>query len=84
MNNSPRGTVKLATRVVELKLRRDLIELPNDGKKRSKAFLAELAQLLERHHCLEGKEAEALLVETFIDDTQTLVADLVQAATRTR
>lgn len=77
MSKSPEKTVKLAASVVEMKLKNDILGLPEAGETPSHLFLADLVELLDRHQCFENKEVTGLLAEASIQNLSETLGELV-------
>ena len=84
MMATPRSVVRIATKMVEMKLTEDF--LLDDGPKAepSTAFLADLTALLARHHFRLGKPVLDLVTESLIADTQQIMVDMVHSITSSR
>ena len=77
---SPGGVVKLATRMVEIKLKQDLVSCGEENSNPETAFLTDLVGLLERYGCLRGEKVSDLVLETVFED----VDEIISAITGTR
>ncbi len=71
---SPGGVVKLATRMVELKLKQDLVGGEAENPHPDTAFLTDLVELLERHGCLRGETVSNLVLETVFEDVDEIIS----------
>lgn len=77
MSNSPIDTVKLASGIVEVKLKDDLISRSIEGDTPSHRFLTDLVELLDRHGCFDDKEILELIAEATIQDLNQTMKKLV-------
>lgn len=75
---SPKGAVKLASRIVELKLREDLVRKEKLRNNPSTSFLADLAKLFEKHQCLDNEVVSDEFVKSLISDCSQMVMDVVK------
>lgn len=77
MSKNPDKTVKLATDIVEMKLRNDILGRPEEGDTPSHRFLADLVELLDRHQCFDEQDILGLLAEATIQDMYEELSELV-------
>ncbi|MGC4244625.1 MAG: hypothetical protein QM686_20835 [Herbaspirillum sp.] len=84
MSTSPRGVIKLATKIVELKLSKDLLDENVENTEGASDFLADLAKLLAKHSCFQEQDVIDLVGQTLIDDAKQIVADLTQVVRKAK
>jgi hypothetical protein len=77
---NPAGVAKLASRIVEIKLKQDFLGGKSEGSDPETAFLKDLVELLHRYGCLSGERVSDLVLETVFDD----VDEIITAITGTR
>jgi hypothetical protein len=81
---NPDGVVKLACRLVEIKLKQDLLGGEAENSDPETAFLKDLVELLERYGCLRGERVSDIILETVFDDVDEIISAIAGTTVRSR
>lgn len=79
---SPNGAAKLASKIVEIKIVKDLGVKKRAGGGQDTEFLTELAKLFDKYGCLRDDDVGKLVAETLCNDLDQIVSDLVMATSK--
>jgi hypothetical protein len=81
---NPGGVVKLASRIVEIRIKQDLPGGEAENSDPETAFLKDLVELLERYGCLRGEGVSDLILEAVFDDMDQMISAMAGTTFRSR